>query len=225
MDLSQFVDDMASDLLEYQKYETAAGSYLYRQIFRAARRINNKFQWRHQIASTTITATGGNQGPYSLPSDFKGMLREERLTYVYTYDKIGVPIVPDGDYQAIYPVYWKRADNKLYFVLDPESKDYTFYYRKKLATLAQIDDAEDNWPQELETALAAWTMYYVLKNSSDTLKEALTHKVEAKDEMQDAWVTQRKGDSLQDSRHPRDIYGNVLSDGAGRNRDDWYGVA
>ena len=213
MDVTQLLTDLASDLLEYNKYEVTAGSYLYRQAFRAALRVNNKYPWTHQITSTTITATDGNKGPYDLPSDFKGMIREERLSPIFTYDKQGVPIIPDGDYQKMYFVYWKRVDNKLYFMLDPPAGSYTLFYRKKLTALTELSD----WPQEFEPAVAQFAMYYALKNSKDTKADALDALELGRQERRQIWNSERKGHSLQDTIQPRDINGDEygIYDGAG----------
>ena len=213
MDVTQFITDMKDDLSEYQEYDTATGSYLRRQALRAAHRIDDAYQWTHTIANTTITATEGTEGPYSLPSDFKGMLREEELTFVYTYDKQSVPIIPDGNYQEKFPVYWQRATNKLYFVLEPAGATYTFYYRKKLALLTDLS----SWPQDLEPVMAAFTKHYVLNNSSDTRNDADYALGLAKQLLIETWQSYRKGMSLQESRHPRDIHGNL-------HGEDWGGI-
>lgn len=206
MDVTQLLTDLANDLVEFNKYDTASGSYLYRQAWRAAQRVDNKYQWRHHIASTTIAVTQDTDGPYSLPSDFKGMLREERLSPLYTYDKQSVPIIPDGDYQVMYNVYWKRAENKLYFDCYVPAGNYTFYYRKRFDALTDLSA----WPQDLEMSVAAWAKYYVLNNSKDTYEQALNFFKLAEEETRQAWNTQRKGDSLQETRQPRDINGDEV---------------
>lgn len=204
MDVTQALTDLAQDLLEYGEFGITSTDFLYKQMYKAARFVDNRHPWNHQITSTTITTTAGTKGPYSVPADFEGMVGEERLSYAYAYDTAAVPIIPDGDGQAIYPVYYHRASNKLYFVNDPGAGSFTFYYRKKLTALTELSA----WPEKLSHVIQELTKYFALKNSGDTLKEALQAREDAYELLRQEWANERRGHTLQETREPRDQYGD-----------------
>lgn len=201
MDYAAALQLAADELFEGQAYDTSSGSLLYRVALRAAREINNKYPWPHRFATTTITTTSGNLGPYDLPSDFYKFAQEERLSKPERYDKFSVAVVPDDDYQITIGVYYQRVEKKLYYDLDPGDDTRNFTYIKKLDALTDLED----WPEELQSPWIEFIKGYIKANSQDTRQESIADKQEAMRLLKDVWTDTRSGDTLQAVRTPRTV--------------------
>lgn len=204
--LNTLKTDIASELLEFGEFVTDSGGYLEKMLYKACKYINSKWDWDHQISSSTISTTEGTKGPYNAPSDFLKFVTEERLSRVYDYDRFSLAIVPDGNYGKIYEVYWNRGEAKIYFRLDPGTNSHTFYYIKKFTAIADISD----WEDVLEVPIITLTKSFALANSRDTRDMANEFKADFKEEINLVIDDLRKGQSLQEMVEVRDVYGNAM---------------
>lgn len=206
MDYTQAIADAANDLLEYNAYSTADNGILARSFVRAGVEWWKKRPWKFKVTSGTITAEADNRGPYDLPSDFDHLIGEERTSRPGTYDILVRYTIDDDDQYIKYPVRVDYINKKLYFEYCVEAGDYTFQYGKAMTQLTDLAD----WPEDLSHPLSTLAKGYVLENSEDTKERGAYFKNEGARLFKQAWIAERRGQSKQEEREPRDVYRNKM---------------
>jgi len=208
--------EIADDLKEYQDFETAAASYLERQLFSAAVWLYNAYPWDFSLAQGNIVTVRGTLGPYSLAAltNFDILAPERRISKYYAYDQgdISAPI-QDGDYGRRYEVTLKRSSGvvTLSFLSDPGDGTRVFTYRKKLV----FADIATSWPddEEIKELLRTRTAYRALRNTPDWAQDAANYKKQSEDALKELKLKKRAGMVRQDTREPRDVWGQALYQG------------
>ena len=86
---------IADELQDYGEFETAAGSFLERQLSKAVehfgRGCGRGITWPWMIEQANISTTAGTLGPYTVPADFAGLMPQKRLHKPWSLDRYAVP--------------------------------------------------------------------------------------------------------------------------------------
>lgn len=205
--------NIQDDLYDMQEFETDDSSYLSRKMLRACQRIKGWHQWSWDFKSATISVVSNslddNRGPYDLPSDFAHLLQPERISKAWRYDVQSVATIQDTPIGLISRIAIDRLNKKLYFLDSPPTGDYTFNYKARLTSLADVDDT---WPQDMAEPVEIMTKYYMLRDLPATRNTAETYLAEGRDIVTDKWNEERAGDSLQTERVHRSSSGYPIEE-------------
>lgn len=205
--------EIADDLKEFQEYDTAAGGYLERQLTSAGKWLfSDPFPWDFKLAQGNITGISGTLGPYSLATltDFDVLAPERRISKYYAYDAhdIQAPIA-DGAFGRRYEITLDRSSGTpvLNFFSDPGDGARVFTYLKKF-TFAGMS----TWPddEEIKDLLRTYTAYMCTRNTESWAQAASNYLDQAKNLLKDLKIKKRAGMVRQDSREPRDVWGQSL---------------
>jgi len=215
-----FLAEIAGDLEEYGEFSTADGGKLETSLLYAMRDAWEKRDWSFKISTGSLVVTDGSQGPYDPPAGFDSLVSPEAVARYYDYDRFSVPpSIPDGSNGEKYDVLWNRATGKLYLRGAAAAGTYTFYFRRALTATSDLSA----WPDAMRRYLKFQTMHYALGDSEDLAKQAdrLFQRAEAafKSMLHDI----RRGESKQESREPRDIFGYPLAQGYANDGDGFLG--
>lgn len=211
MDAAQLKTDLADDLRELGSYSTDAGGLLERSIMEGAKWLTKKRDWNFILAQSSIVATDGNKGPYSVPADFDRLAGEARLTKYYAYDAADVdPPVQDGQFNRRFEMYLLRSSGTptINFYLNPGTRTLTFTYRKTLRTIADLT----GWPEDvdLKECLKNYASYAICSKTPELQAAGANFKVIAEGQRDELWKDFRKGSSRPDNRTPQDVFGQGL---------------
>jgi hypothetical protein len=220
IDRSTFIAEIAGDLEEYNEFSTAVGGKLDNALLYAMRDLWEKRDWSFKFSTGSLVITEGSQGPYDPPAGFESLVTPEAVARYYDYDRFSVPdSIPDGANGEKYDVLWNRLTGKLYLRGTAAAGTYTFYFRRALSATSDLS----LWPDAARRFLKFQTMHYALGDSEDLAKQAdrLFQRAEAayKSMLTDA----RRGESKQESREPRDVYGYPLAQGFANEGDGFLG--
>lgn len=217
-----FIAEIASDLEEYNEFAVDVGGKLDNALLYAMLDFWEKRDWSFKFSSGSLVVTEGNQGPYDPPAGFDSLVTPEVIARYYDYDKFAVPpSIPDATNGTKYDVLWNRLTNKLYLRETAAAGTYTFYFRRTFTLTSDLSA----WPDAARRYLKFQTMHYALGDSEDTAKQAdrLFQRADAayKSMLHDL----RRGESKQESREPRDIYGYPLAQSYANEGDGFLGGA
>lgn len=215
-----FIGEIADSLEEYGEYETTAGGKLDKALLHAMRDFAGKRTWSFMVSSGAVTATDGNQGPYDPPAGFKALVPAEAVSRYFDYDRFAVPpTIPDASNGRKYDVIWDRVGNKLYFRDPPAAGTYTVYFVRSFSATSDLP----NWPADAERYLMFQAMHYALITSEDLAAQADRFYQRAKVAYSDMLTEFRRGESKQESREPRDVYGYPLAQNFANEGDGFLG--
>lgn len=215
-----FLEEIANELEEYGEWDTADGGALDTNLFYAMRDAWEKRDWSFKFSSGTLTATDGNRGPYDPPTGFDSLVSAEAVSRYFDFDRFSVPpSIADAANGRKYDILWDRLNNKLYFRDPPAAGDFTFYFRRALESTADLSV----WPDAFRRFLRFQTMAYCLKASEDTENKGKGFEVDADRAWKSMLYDLRRGESKQESREPRDVYGYPLSQSYANEGDGFLG--
>lgn len=220
IDQTTFLTEIQGELEEYGQWDTALGGALDTNLLYAMQDLWEKRDWSFKFLTGTITTTEGIQGPYDPPADFDSLVTPEVVSRYYDYDRFAVPApIPDDANGYKFEITWDRLNNKIYFRRRPPAQTFTFYYRGALAATAAIA----TWPLRMRRFLRLQTMYYCLLSSEDTTKQAKQFEADADRAYKSMLHDDRRGESKQDTREPRDVMGYPLHQGYANDGDGFMG--
>lgn len=217
---SDFLTEIATELEEYGEWETSDGGALNTNLLYAMRDFWEKRDWSFKFSAGALTATEGNQGPYDPPGGFDSLVSPEAVSRYFDYDRFAVPpSIPDASDGRKYDILWNRLTGKLYFRDPPAAGSYTFYFRRALSATTDLS----NWPDAARRFLRLQTLAYCLKASEDTEKKGKGFEQDAERAWRSMLYDLRRGESKQEQREPRDVYGYPLAASYGNEGDGFLG--
>jgi len=220
VDRSAFLLEIQTELQEYGEWETADGGALDTNLLYAMRDFWEKRDWSFKFSVGSLEVTEDNQGPYDPPAGFDSLVTPEMVSKYYDFDRFSVPPpIPDDADGYKYDVVWDRLNNKIYLRYAAPAGTYTFYFRRALAGTADLSV----WPDAARRFLRFQTMFYCLTTSEDTAAQADRLEARAKQAYSAMLLDVRRGESKQDSREPRDMYGYPISRSYANEGDGFLG--
>lgn len=215
-----FLTEIATELEEYGEWDTADGGALDTNLLYAMRDFWEKREWSFKFSSGTLTATEGLQGPYNPPTGFDSLVSPEVVSRYFDYDRFSVPpSIPDASNGRKYDILWDRLNNKLWFRDPPSAGDHTLYFRRALEATTDLSA----WPDAARRFLRLQTLAYCLKASEDTENKGKGFEVDADRAYKSMLYDLRRGESKQESREPRDVYGHPLAQTYANEGDGFLG--
>lgn len=217
---STFLAEIAADLEEYGEFSTADGGKLDTSLLYAMRDFWEKRDWSFKFSSGSLAVTEGNQGPYTPPAGFDSLVTPEAVSRYFDYDRFAVPApIPDDANGYKYDILHDRLNNKLIFRYPPAAGTYTVYFRRALSATSDLS----LWPDAARRFLKFQTMHYAIGDSEDLAKIADRFFQRAEAAFKSMLSDLRRGESKQESREPRDVYGYPLAQSYTNEGDGFLG--
>ncbi|OGT56692.1 MAG: hypothetical protein A3E01_00320 [Gammaproteobacteria bacterium RIFCSPHIGHO2_12_FULL_63_22] len=220
IDRSTFITEIKNDLEEYGEWSTEVGGRLDIALLYAMKDFSEKRDWSFMFSSGSLVVTEGNQGPYDPPAGFDSLVTPEVIARYYDYDRFSVPpSIPDATNGTKYDVLWDRLNNKLYLRETAAAGTYTFYFRRTFTATSDLSD----WPDAARRYLGFQAMHYAMVKSEDLAAQADRMFQRADVAYKSMLQNLRRGESKQESREPRDVYGYPLAQSYANDGDGFLG--
>lgn len=217
---SAFLTEIQTELQEYGEWGIADNGALDTNLLYAMRDFWEKRDWSFKFSVGSLVVTEDNQGPYAPPSGFDSLVTPEMVSRYYDFDRFSVPPpIPDDANGYKYDVTWDRLNNKIYLRHAAPAGTYTFYFRRALESSSDLSV----WPDAAKRFLRFQTMFYCLTTSEDTAAQGDRMEARAKQAYSSMVADIRRGESKQESREPRDVYGRPLHRAYANDGDGFLG--
>ena len=220
IDRTVFLNGLSSDLEEYGDYPATEGGKLDRALLNAMRDFWEKRDWSFRFSAGNLTVTEGSQGPYDPPVGFDSLVTPEAVSRYFDYDRFAVPApIPDASNGYKYEIVHDRLNNKLTFRWPPAAGVYTIYFRRALLATSDLS----LWPAAAERFLDFQTKHYALVDTEDLAAQADRFFQRAQVAFKSMLDDLRRGESKQESREPRDVFGYPLAQTYANDGDGFLG--